>query len=210
MANLTELIARVAADLRDVSHETWSSDELTDHVRRAVRGVTRARPRRLETLVPTTSGATVYSLDALDDLLAVLDVIYPHDPAGGRYPAQRPAYRLLADGYLELLVDDPPTGDGSDDILVIYAAEHTLEGLDGATASTLWPQAEEAVVLGAAGYAVEQLALSLVGTVTIDDAPARYGAWAAQRLRQFYETLEELAAVGRHERDPRVTWEGEV
>lgn len=210
MSDLTELTARVAAALRDVTHETWSDEELTTHVRRALRGVTRARPRRLEAVIATAPGETIYSLDALEWLLAVLDVVYPHDPAAPRHPAERPPFRTLADGCLELLVDDPPAGDGTDDILLVYAAEHTIEGLDGATASTLWPQAEEAVVLGASGYAVEQLALSLVGTVTIDDAVTRYSDWAAQRVDAYRDALDGLAALSRHQGDPRVVWDEEV
>jgi len=207
---ISDLCARVAADLRDAGHLQWTTDELEAHLRRALREYSRARPRRLADVLATVAGVRSYSLASLDGLLAVLDVVHPYDITAPPHPARRPAWRMPTDDTLELLTTDAPRGDGTDDILVRYAGEHSIQGLDGAEATTLDAQGVELVVLGATGYAGEQAALSLVGAVTVGDASARYAAWAAERLRRFRRALEELSAVTGVGSDPRVTWDEEV
>jgi len=87
---------------------------------------------------------------------------------------------------------------------------HRIAGLDGASATTLSPAEEELLLTGAAAAAVEQLALALVGQVTVGDAPARYAALAAERRAEFARALEALRQRERVVADPRVAWDGEV
>lgn len=210
MATLNDLIARVAADLGDAGHERWSADELAAHLRRALDDYSRTVPRLLADVLPSVAGVRTYALTTLQDLIAVRDVVYPYDLSSPTWPAERPVWHVAADGVLELDVEDAPRGDGTDDLLVRYAAAHTIEGLDGATASTPGARGEELIVLGAAGYAAEAASLSLIGAVTVGDAAADYGAWARARLQSFRSALRELAAASAPGEDPRVTWKGEV
>jgi hypothetical protein len=212
MPNLAALIDRLAASLRDAAHAEWSEAELTAHLRRALAEVSQAAPRRLEAVLPTVAGERTVSIAGLAGLLTVTDVLYPHDPAAPAGAPERPAWRLSPEGALTLLVDEPPRGDGSDDVALRYLARHTIDGLDGATESTLSPAAEEVLLAGAAGYAVEQAALALVGAVTVGDAAARYAAWAAERLAGYRQALAELAAADalRAPEDARVVWAGRV
>ena len=85
--------------------------------------------------------------------MAITRIIYPYDPAAPNATVCGVPWRLSADGTLALIVEAPPKGDGADDIAVWYLARHAIEDLDGATATTLPPEAEGIVVDGAAGYA---------------------------------------------------------
>lgn len=212
MTDLAGLIDRLAGELRDAANAEWSEAELTAHLRRALGEVGAAWPRRAFGVIATVEGERSYALDELDGLVAITRIIYPYDPAAPNATVCGVPWRLSADGTLALIVEAPPKGDGADDIAVWYLARHAIEDLDGATATTLPPEAEGIVVDGAAGYAVEQLALSLVGAVTVDDAPARYAAWAAARLARYRQALVLAAANDalRAPEDARIAWGGEV
>ena len=193
MSNLSQLIDQVEQELNDTGNEQWSADELTAHIRRALRACNRVHPRRTQGVISTTEGEREYSLASLSSLMEVLDVWHPWDDSDPQYPPQRPGWSVLYDGTLRLEVADAPTGDGSDDIRLLYTVPHTIDGLDSEETTTLDDQGEQVTVLGASAYAASQLAQSLIGTVTVSGStPDQYSEWAARRMKDFWQALEQL------------------
>ncbi len=205
MSTLNELIAQVALELRDPDHATWSADELTAHLRRALRAYSLAAPRRLETLLTPAAGEREISLSSLAGLLEVTDVWYPWDAEDQPATPPRPAWSLPADGLLRLEVAETPTGE--DAARVFYTALHTIADLDEAEATTLDAQGEGLVVLGASAHAAEQAAQALIGAVTISGrTPEQLIHWATERRRAFEAGLEALQRRTILAQDARAVW----
>ncbi|MFH1085975.1 MAG: hypothetical protein V1772_09465 [Chloroflexota bacterium] len=212
MSNKTELIAAILAELSDTANARWAADEITAHLRRALRAYNRADPRRLAATIEGMAGQREYDL-ATDcpDLVAVLDVWYPYDPADPAWPPERPAWSMLLPGTLALEVADAPSGDAAAQLRVFYAAPHTIEDLDGAEATTLDGQGEQALILAASAYAAHQYAQALISAVTVSAwTPQQFMAWAAQQRAAYHALLDEILAQRRAATDARVTWAGEV
>lgn len=207
MSTLNELVALVATELRDPGHAVWSEDEIAMHLRAALHDWSRAVPRRLAAVLPTEAGQREVDLAALDGLMEVTDVWYPYDAAHPPDCPVRPAWSLPCDGVLRLEGGDPPLGDGGDDLRVFYTAAHTIEGLDGAAATTLDAQGEHLVALAASAHAAMQAAQAAIGTVTVTGwTPKQYAEWAAQRLESYRRALDDLCRRAALATDARVVW----
>jgi len=117
---------------------------------------------------------------------------------------------MIGDGVLYLEVEAPPAGDGTDDLRLFYTAPHAIQGLDGASATTLDAQGEELVVLGATAYAAMQLAQSLMGTVTVSGwTPRQFQDWATARVKAFEVGLEQVRRRAIMAQESRVSWKDE-
>jgi hypothetical protein len=210
MSTLTDLIAQVELELKDTANERWSDDELTAHIRRALGAYTSVAPQRLAATIDTAADVREYSLASLAGLMEVTDLWYPWDEDEPAYPPPRPHWSMVRDGWLLLEVDDAPTGDGTDVLRVFYTAPHTIQGLDGATASTLDQQGEQLVILGATAYAAMQRAQSLMGTVTVSGwTPRQFLEWATARAKAFEVGLEQVRRRAIMAQDARTSWKDE-
>jgi len=208
MSTLSDLIARAAADLKDVTHVTWSAEELTGHLRRALREIDLAAPLpAAATLTPAAGGYTL-DLASLGDVVDVTDVWYPYDAAGD-LPPERPFWQWLTASSLLLELDKP--ADGIKAARVLYLQPHAIAGLDGALLTTLDRFAESLLVLGATAAAVEQASLARTGAVTIAaSTPDQLARWAQARREQFERGLVRLSSRRWRMVDARVPWGEEV
>ncbi len=203
MSTLTTITANVAADLKDASNATWTAEELARAVRWALFELSWAAPRRATATLTASEGVREYGLAAagIADALYVTEVWHPYTPAGPEHPPRGVAWRLLDDDTLFLDVDTVFAGEG---IRIFYARPHAIEGLDGAATTTLTPEQEELVTLGAAGYAALQRAQESIGQVNVStQAPRLWRDWGEARLREFRTRLNQLA---RRELQWRATW----
>lgn len=208
MSDLTDLLERTAIDLRDIPHTTWSTDELTGHLRRALHELGLVAPEKAVLTVTPSAGSRELSVVSLGDIVSITDIWYPYDAEEPAYPASRPAWRWLASHTIELLIDEPPNG--SLPARIFYERRRTIDGLDGDTATTLDDYQEQLLVLGATAFAAEQLALVRTGAVTVaETTPEQLAAWARQRRQAFESGLARLAARSRSSMDPRLTWNEE-
>jgi hypothetical protein len=204
MADLSGILDAVAGELRDAAHATWSAEELTAQVRRALRRYNGHLPRRLAGTLNAVEGQREYSLDGLSGLLDVLDVWYPWS-ADDEDPPERPRWALPSDGTLYLYVESAPAA--GEVIRVFYTAPHTIEGLDGALATTLPAQGEQAVIVLAAGYAAIQRGGSLIGTVTPSQwTPVQWQQWGEATLARAMARVAQIERQQVIALDPRVTW----
>ncbi|MEA3408374.1 MAG: hypothetical protein U9R48_09905 [Chloroflexota bacterium] len=211
MSNLTTLTARVAADLKDAAHATWSAEEIAQQIRRALQLYNEVAPRRLAGTLDTVAGQREYDLSSLPNLADVVDVHYPYDVTDPPYPPHRAPWRLLDASTLYLEVAVAPSGAAGETIRVFYTAPHTIDGLDGASATTLPAWGEHLVVLGATAYCVQQRAQAVTGTVTVSErTPDQLAAWAEARRAAFRRELARLRAHAAQVGSARVAWGGGV
>lgn len=191
MSTLSALIGRVALELGDAEHAIWSEEALTEHLRRALEAYSRVDPRRLDIVIQAEAGQREYPLQGLGAFIEITDLWYPYDANAPQHPPQRPEWALILSKTFYLGVSEAPSG--AESIRLFYTAPHTIEGLDGATATTLDADGEGIAILGAAAYAVEARAQGLMGAVTIStETPSQCLAWAEARMRRFAQALQEV------------------
>lgn len=204
MSTLAELVDWVELDLRDTGNANWSVEELTTHIRRALRSYDQVDPIRVDAEIELAAASRELVLNEVTGLMQVTDVWYPYD--ANTYPPERPRWALLSDNTLYLLVDDIPSA--GQKARLFYTRGHTISGLDGATATTLDDLAEGLMVLGAAAYAALQYAQATINTVTVSGwTPRQLQEWAAERLAAFREGLEAVRRRAILETDARVPWQ---
>ncbi len=208
MSKLSDLLALLRQDLKDGDSAVWTDAELTQQVHRALREVSACKPRLVDATIKTAAGEYEVALSALEGLMEVVDVWYPWDPAEPRYPPLRPrGWSVVSDDTLLLDTDTRPTGATGCHLRVFYTAPQTLQGLDGATSTTLDGEGEELVVLGAGAYAAAQRGLDSIGRVMPSGWTQReLAAWAEARLEAFGQRLERVRRRRVLAGDPRVAW----
>jgi len=189
MATLTSLRAELRADLHDAdvaaAARRWTDAALDRHLARAARELSLALPRERRTTLQTSAGSREISISTLADLVRVEAVEWPV----GLYP---PAFVRFSvwETALTLLVDAAPAG--VEDVTVYWGALHAVDE----SGSTVPAYAEEALLLGAAGYAAVEWAsfatnrANVAGLEAVND----YAAWGRERLRAFRSELRRLAA----------------
>ncbi len=207
MPTLSDLIAAVAADLQDPAYAQWSSDDHEANIRRALAHYSTLNPRRASTVLDSVAGEREVGIAALG-ALEIVDLWYPWDPAAPAYPPPRPPFTLLDAGTLYLETDGAPLGTAIDRLRLFYLTAHTIEDLDGATATTLDGAGVALVTLLATASAAMQRCQSTIGRVTVSNwTPGQLLDWAKARQAQADAACEalrrRLAAAG----DARVAWE---
>jgi hypothetical protein len=188
MTTIGDLRDALRLELHDPDSERWDDDALDRHLKRAAQELAFVWPREQKTVLTTTADSRELSMASLTGLVRVLAVEYPT----GCYPAVHVQFSAFA-GTLTLLVDRLP-GDG-EDVAVYWGSLHTLDD----DTSTLPAPAEEAVVLGASGYAAIEWAsfatnrANTTGTQAVTD----YLEWGERRLAQFQQALSRFGERAR-------------
>lgn len=154
--------------LHDSSNAIWSADEIDRAIRSAFYEFAAVHFRLAEDTISDVDGQREYALSGLTNLHHVVSVWWPYDDSDPDYPPLLAPYQMVDDTHLLLMTEDEPAGD--DKLRVLYAARHTLNGLDGASTTTLNGEEEEVVILLSAAYACLQMAVEAVTTINVFDA----------------------------------------
>ena len=161
---------------------------LDRHLTRAARELSLVLPQEQKTSLTTTPGSRDVSIAGLSDVVRIDAVEYP--------TAQWPPAYVRFSVYkttLTLLVESAPSSALA--VNVYWGALHTLN----TSASSLPPSAEDAVVLGAGGYAALEWAgfatnrANVAGTAAFEG----YQAWGEDRLARFREALRAFGSEAR-------------
>jgi hypothetical protein len=179
MTTLADIRARVRKDLHDDPEERWSDDQLDRHITRALADVSLAIPRELTADLATTPGSRDLSLAPLAGLIEVEAVEFP----AGLFPPARVGFSRWA-GTLTIHTERPPAGE---DARLYYSAAHTLDG----AGSTLPPEFEDILALGAGAYAALELASFTADRLNIGGpaVPERHAAWGRAAMTAFRQLL---------------------
>jgi hypothetical protein len=184
MSNLATLRDHVESLLKDAPNTLWTTAELDDALRRALQRYSALRPRELVTTLTLAAAGREVSLAGVSGLLRPLRVWWPYTASEPEYPPAWIRWDIL--GAATLFLDVPGEPQAGDVVRLFYATLHTIDGLDGAAATTLAPDDEETVVLGAAGYAALARAAYATEAVTLSGETAtRWRTWAEARLADF-------------------------
>ena len=181
--NLDEMRNRVRRDLKDEDAQNyrWSNDELDRHIDHALREFSNALPWEWKAEIATTANSRQISITSLTNLIVVYAVEYPIDSFPPRY--QR--FSLYQDN-ITLLGDEVPDGSNC---RIYYGKLHELDDT-----SSIPPQHEDIVAIGAEGYALVEWAAFSINRVSVggDQTPKDFQVRGEGLLMRFRGELSRL------------------
>ena len=206
MTDHTDLRDRVEDFLKDATNSDWTTSELDNAIRIALHELSSALPSRALTAIDAVDDQYEYDISGISGLVAIVEVWYPYLSTHDTYKKPHPVkWRMLADDTLYLDISDDP--DDTYDLRVFYDKLQTLNGLDGASATTLSEAEKSALIFGAAGYAAVAMAMDKIDAVVIGaDAPEDLRKWGWARILEFRQRFGELADREVAGEDSRVGW----
>jgi hypothetical protein len=131
------------------------------------------------------------ALNGVTGLIGVTDVWWPYDSDSGEEwpPNQVEGFRLWWDDAQPILFLSTRTGNQpqlSDELRLWYTKAHTIQDLESAATTTVFPHHESGLVLGAAAYAAAAEAVDQIGSLHLDPTENKdLREWAATRLKEF-------------------------
>lgn len=170
MMNHTELLAALCQRLGDTEGARFDPDCLDSALRRALSQLSIHCPQVLRAEMSIVEDTQELSLAALEGFMQVLELFYPYETGAIDPPALRGCYQIWQNGAPLLRLRGRIFEAGTT-LQVYYAARHQVSGLDGALSGSLPPDLEDALLLGAAGFAAEMRAAALLesfGSSNID------------------------------------------
>jgi hypothetical protein len=192
-----EFRTRIAQALMDTGGAIYDSDLVLEALRQALNEYSGVLPQELETTITLVADGREISLAALSGLVNVLQVWWPYDSAApGWPPNQVKGFRVWWDNgnpvlFLHELAGAEPRQD--DELRLWYSANQTIEGLDSATVTTVRPDHESLLVVGAAAYAAMARAEDLIETSGTDlYQVGLLGSWAVKQRGIFQAGLAAL------------------
>ncbi|HEY9088902.1 MAG TPA: hypothetical protein VIO36_12090 [Anaerolineaceae bacterium] len=184
--NLAEMRARVRAALADSNGLVWKDELIDASLREALDMLSLALPRKRSVELDAPAGAEI----ELVGLPGLLDVLEVWRAATDWLPVK--GWALLWHGNLPRLRLYPRAA-ANTRLRVVYAALHTLEGLDGALETSLEDQHVALLVNGAAGFAVERRAcMAIAGYQKEPKESVALLQWSVTQLRGFENDLRRL------------------
>jgi len=211
MSTLAQIVDLIEADLKDTANASWSTTELQQHVRRALNDYSVVNPAHASEVVTVAAATREISLTSLSGITDVVDVWYPYNESDPEYPPERPAWDMLGQETILLMVDDDPSGESTEKMRVFYTKPQTIKDLDSATVTTVPSADEYVIVMGATAYAMQQLARNSIGTVTVSGwTPKQLTDWAWNRQKDFRGKLAMIRHRAALARDPRVEVSGDL
>ena len=190
MSTLSELRELVEQDVDDAGNAVWTTAEIDRAIEKALSEYSRARPLQGDGTITLAADGREVSLSTLTGLTTVVRVWYPYTSTDPEDPPQWRQWELWGSTLYVLDGDEPASGDV---VRVYYHELHTIEDLNSATETTVPPEDEETVVLGAGGYAALEKARGSVGEAGVStETPEHWLAWATGRINSFNVQLTEI------------------
>jgi len=190
--NLDAYRAALANLLKDEDETAWTGEELDAALGLALTEVSQRAPLSLSGDVTLDTGGREVPLDSLTGLLWVEEIWWPYE--GASYPPNVVPFEVR-DGVAHLrTVVEPAPGDM---VHVVYAGEQRIEGLDGATATTVPRGWLVLLVTGAAGYAALAKAAAMAREYSWPTGAAKtMEHWGASMLERFRNRLKAIRPAG--------------
>ena len=187
MTTLTTVRERLETTLQDASNERWSSDDLDEAIRRALEEFSLVEPHEQVTTLTLSSAGREIDISSLSNCLQVSRVWWPYEAADPEHPPRWRPFEVWGDTLYLDTDSKPATGDV---VRLWYTEQHTLDGLDGASSTTLPPDAETILIAGAAGFAAQARAAELSETLNVDAGVVqRLSDYAKQQSAAFHILL---------------------
>jgi hypothetical protein len=193
MSSYAVLSARTLDSLSDPSGVRYPADLLEQAYLHALREYSSAFPLLVTSTHTVASAGRVQTL-SVANLLAIVEVIYPHDPASPLEGSLLDAWYLYwVSQTATLYIGGQRVPTVGEKISLTCATQQTLNGLDAASKTTLPAQHYDLLSQGAPAHAALLRAAALSEAQSTDaQTPSALSAWATAQL-DFYRSM--LAGV---------------
>jgi hypothetical protein len=190
MSTLAELRDLVELDLDDAGNATWSTDEVDRGIEKALRDYSQVNPQQAVGTITLSADGREVSISSLTGLTRIVKVWFPYDSSDPAHPPNWVEWSLWGSNLYLITLDEPQSGEVA---RVFYHKNHTINGLDGESSTTIPAYDEEVVVIGAGAYCALQKSRASVEEAGIAaDTPEHWLDWAVKRLDDFNERLRQV------------------
>jgi len=187
---LTTLRDRVEAILEDATNTKWAEAAVDEAIRQALHAYTLHLPHRGITTVELSADGREIDISAIA-YANIERIWWDYDSSSPGHPPKWRDFEVWADDTLFVNDNDEPQ-DG-DTIRIWYTTDHTLNGLDSATATTFPDRHASVLALGASGFAASSRRVTILEEAGANAwAPKNLGLWAEEQLTRFYDQLDKL------------------
>ena len=202
MSTLTELRDLVEQDLDDTANDIWSTDDIDRSIKRSLAEYSELNPQQSVTDYELSEGGREVDISSISGLTRVVKVWYPYDSCAPESPPNWVRWDRWGD---VLYISSGETPEAGETVRVYYHKAQTIDGLDGASSTTVPSLDEEVIVQGAAAYAALQKARGAVGEAGVStETPEHWLAWGLNRMEAFREALRAVRARELRKVDKRV------
>lgn len=197
MTTLATFRSRIRAMLIDASGTIYADATVDEALRQALAEYNNALPLERETVLILPGDGREIALNGIADLRAVTDVYWPFDSLYEPWPPnQVKGFYVFWDDTQPVLYLNQIDGDGpqqDDELRLWYATNHTIDGLDSATETTIPKEHTSLLVAGAAGHAALMRTVDLTEVSSADQyMTGLLGVWAQRVLKEFRAALEAI------------------
>ncbi len=192
MSQLSDFESWVKEILQDSSGAAFTTSEIDVALRQALLEYSTASPNQMDATLTLSQDGREVSLAELGCVNCVLEVWFPYDV--NEWLHQQPAgFRFWrSDGAPTLFLNPGscPRPRVGDRLRLRYTKEHTVQGLSGATKTSIPAIHEFLIASGAAGLAASAGAMdrSELGSVE------QLRKWGMEQVKEFRRQLDELRA----------------
>ncbi len=174
----------VQSKLQDSGATRWSTDDIDDAIRSALALYSDRNPNHAITTVTLSANGREIDISSITDLVRVEKVWWDYDSSSPGYPPNYRQFEVWPGAVL--YIDDRDEPQSGDVVRIWYTKNHTINGLDSATATTIYKGDEEYIAQGAAYFAARARAAELAETLTVDDdVVKRLLDWAQEEGKAF-------------------------
>jgi hypothetical protein len=191
---LTTLRDRVELVLQDTGNAIWATGDLDEAITQTLEAYSRARPASAIGTITLSADGREIDISSLTGLLRVEKVWCPYDSTSPSYPPDWRSFSVWPGNIL--FIDDSDEPLNGEKVRIWYTKEHTLDGLDGETATTIPVDDEAFFVQGCAAFAARFRAIEIAEQANVDDKVFdRLTAWAREAMETFRDGLERRRRV---------------
>jgi hypothetical protein len=203
MTTIATLRDRVEQSLLDVTNTIFTLGLIDEAINQALDDYNRSNPLAKETVLVLPGDGREIAIDSLTGLAKVTEVWWPYDSDATteNWPPNRvTGFRVYWDDARPVLFLDVLDGaqpQQNDELRLWYTAGQTIYGLNSAAATTIPPEHESMIVVGASGVAAMARALDLLETAGTDlYAIGLLATWGRAKQREFAAFLKGLKEMG--------------
>lgn len=193
MTDFDTLKTRIRHLLSDAASARFEDELLTEALRQALGEYSQACPQTAAAEVSVAQSGRTQPLSGLPGLEAVVQVTYPVGPGLAGANRVQDYWYYWCDGVPTLYLSSGAEPQAGAVIGVVYSKAHTLQGLDGAAATSPPPNHLGLVVSGGAGHAASLRSAGLMEAYGRRTAEVvNLAQWGKEMLANFRSELRRL------------------
>jgi hypothetical protein len=181
---LTTLRDRVETQLQDDTNQRWATGDIDEAIEKALEQWSRHDPQMAITDITLSADGREIDISSISGLLRVHKVWWPYDSSSPGYPPNWVQYEVWPGDIL--YIDEPDEPATGQKVRIWYTKMHTINGLNGASATTLPAEDIGYFTSGVCEFAVDMRALEIAEELSVDrDVVERLRDYAQEQGKNF-------------------------